>query len=94
MVGDLRDRRGEALPVALEPERHREPAAGRAGHQLLHKFKDGQIVTSGVVKFSALDDLSIPIVGGSGAYRGASGEVGSGKPVKGFDSVDVLELEG
>ena len=59
-----------------------------------YKFKDGQIVTAGLVKFSALDDLAGPIVGGSGAYRGASGQVTSGEPVRGFDSVDVLQLDG
>ena len=59
-----------------------------------YRFRDGQIVTAGLVKFSALDDLAIPIVGGSGAYRGASGQVTSGAPVKGFDSVDVLQLDG
>jgi hypothetical protein len=59
-----------------------------------YRFKDGQIVTAGVAKFSQLENLSIPIVGGSGAYRSASGSVGAGKPVKGFDSVDVLHLDG
>jgi hypothetical protein len=58
-----------------------------------YRFKNGQIVTAGVVKFSQLENLSIPIVGGSGAYRGASGVVSTGKPVKGFDSVDVLRLD-
>jgi hypothetical protein len=59
-----------------------------------YKLRDGQIVTSGLVNFSALDDLTIPIVGGSGAYRGASGELGSGPPEAGFDSIDVLHLDG
>ena len=58
-----------------------------------YRFRDGQVVTSGVVKFTALDDLQIPIVGGSGAYRGASGHIGSGAPVEGYDSVDVLHLD-
>ena len=58
-----------------------------------YKLRDGQVVTSGVVRFTALDDLQIPIVGGSGAYRGASGQVGSGTPVDGYDSVDVLQLD-
>jgi hypothetical protein len=58
-----------------------------------YKFRDGQIVTSGVAKFTALEDLQIPIVGGSGAYRGASGQLGSGQPVEGFESVDVLHLD-
>ena len=59
-----------------------------------YKFRDGQIVTSGVVRFSHLDGLSIPITGGSGAYRGASGHLTLGTPVRGFDSVDVLHLDG
>jgi allene oxide cyclase-like protein len=58
-----------------------------------YKFRDGQIVTSGVVKFTALDDLQVAIVGGSGAYRGASGHIGTGAPVEGYDSVDVLHLD-
>jgi hypothetical protein len=59
-----------------------------------YKFKDGQIVTVGVVRFSQLKNLSVAIVGGSGAYRGASGFLTAGKPVKRFDSVDVLHLDG
>jgi hypothetical protein len=59
-----------------------------------YKFRDGQIVISGLVKFTALEDLQIPIVGGSGAYRGASGHVGGGEPIEGYDSVDVLQLDG
>ena len=58
-----------------------------------YRFKDGQIVTAGVVRFSQLKNLSVPIVGGSGAYPGASGFLTAGKPVKGFDSVDVLHLD-
>jgi hypothetical protein len=58
-----------------------------------YKFKDGQIVIAGVAKFSQLENLSLPIVGGSGAYRGASGFVSAGKPVRGFDSVDILHLD-
>ena len=34
------------------------------------------------------------IVGGSGAHKGASGDITSGKPVEGYDSVDVLHLNG
>jgi hypothetical protein len=59
-----------------------------------YRFRDGQLVMSGIVKFSALDDLAISIVGGSGAYAGASGQVSSGEPVEGYDSVDVLHLDG
>jgi hypothetical protein len=59
-----------------------------------YRFRDGQVVTTGVAKFSALEGLEIPIVGGSGAYRGASGQLGTGAPVEGYDSVDVLHLDG
>jgi len=59
-----------------------------------YNFRDGQIVTAGVVRFSDLESISIPIVGGSGAYRGASGQLTAGEPVKGFASVDVLHLDG
>lgn len=59
-----------------------------------YNFRDGQIVTAGVVRFSQLKNLSIPIVGGSGAYRGASGHLTAGEPVEGFESVDVLHLDG
>ena len=38
--------------------------------------------------------LEFPIVGGSGAYRGAHGQVTPGAPVKGYDGVDVLHLDG
>lgn len=58
-----------------------------------YKFKDGQIVTAGIVNFSQLNGLSIPIIGGSGAYRGATGHLTAGAPVRGFDSVDVLHLD-
>jgi len=57
-----------------------------------YTLRDGQIVTAGVISFSRLSDLRIPIVGGSGAYHGATGELGAGRPEKGFDSVDVLHL--
>ena len=59
-----------------------------------YNFRDGQIVTAGVARFSELEKLSIPIVGGSGAYRGASGHLSAGEPVEGFDSVDILHLDG
>lgn len=58
-------------------------------------FKDGQIVGEGVIRLgSKPGDLRYPIVGGTGAYRGASGEAAAGPPVKGYDSVDVLRLDG
>lgn len=53
-------------------------------------FRNGQIVVAGTLEFS---NPSAPIVGGTGGYRGAHGVAHSGKPVKGYDSVDVLELD-
>ena len=59
-----------------------------------YDLRDGQIVTTGVVRFSDGPGVQIPIVGGSGAYRGATGHVTAGPPVSGFDTVDVLHLDG
>jgi len=59
-----------------------------------YDLADGQIVSAGVVRFTALENLKVPIVGGSGAYRGVRGEIGSGAPEQGFDSVDVLRFGG
>jgi hypothetical protein len=58
-----------------------------------YRFSDGQVVAQGIVNFSKLEGLAIPIVGGSGAYRSASGFLGAGKPVRGYDSVDILHLD-
>ena len=59
-----------------------------------YRFKDGEVVTAGVVVLSAGPATRFPIVGGSGAYRGAHGEVSPGASVKGYDSVDALHLDG
>jgi hypothetical protein len=59
-----------------------------------YRFKDGEVVSAGVVRLSAGPATGFPIVGGSGAYRGAHGEVSAGAPVKGYDGVDVLHLDG
>ena len=41
------------------------------------------------------DDTSeLPIVGGSGAYAGAQGTIKSTKPMKGYDSADVITING
>jgi hypothetical protein len=57
----------------------------------IYSFKNGQIVAVGVVR---LDNPSvrIAVTGGTGAYAKARGEVGAGKPVKGYDTVDVIRL--
>ena len=57
-----------------------------------YRFADGQIVTSGVVRFAELDSLAVAVTGGSGAYRGVRGQAVAGAPAVGADSVDVLEL--
>jgi hypothetical protein len=59
-----------------------------------YRFKDGEVVGTGVVVLSTGGTIRFPIVGGSGAYRGAHGEVTSGKPAKGYQGADVLRLDG
>lgn len=65
-----------------------------------YRLKDGQVVAAGAVRLGDRQSVkgrregAVPIVGGSGAYRGASGEVTPGAPVKGYESVDVLHLDG
>ncbi|HEV2774213.1 MAG TPA: hypothetical protein VGV90_01345 [Solirubrobacteraceae bacterium] len=58
-----------------------------------YKFGDGQIVAAGAARF---DDNSgeVPIVGGSGAYAGARGSVKTAKPMRGYDSADVITIHG
>jgi hypothetical protein len=57
-----------------------------------YRFADGQLAATDVLHLGAPGDAA-SIVGGSGAYRAAGGEVTSGKPGKGYD-VDVLQLDG
>lgn len=58
-----------------------------------YKLGDGQIVAAGTARFN--DDTSeLPIVGGTGAYAGARGAVKTTKPIKGYDSADVLTING
>jgi hypothetical protein len=58
----------------------------------IYHFGDGQVVSEGVVQLDS-SSPTIAIVGGSGAYRSASGEVGAGQPVNGYDTVDMLHLD-
>jgi hypothetical protein len=61
----------------------------------IYRFRSGQVVSQGVVRLgSSPASVRIAIVGGTGAYRSAGGEVGAGAPVKGYDTVDVLHLDG
>ena len=58
------------------------------------QFADGQVVGAGTIRLGGDNpDARFAIVGGTGAYRGASGEAAAGPPVKGYDSVDILELD-
>jgi hypothetical protein len=50
-------------------------------------------VAAGVVTLSEPSGR-FPIVGGSGAYRGASGESVAGPPVQGYDTTEVMHLDG
>jgi hypothetical protein len=59
--------------------------------QTTYVFKDGEVVAAGEVTISD-PAAALPIVGGSGAYTGASGVVNPGQPAKGDDSVDVLHI--
>lgn len=57
-----------------------------------YRLADGDVVSEGVVRLGAGQAARAPIVGGTRAYRTARGEVTAGKPVKGYDSVDVLRV--
>ena len=55
-----------------------------------YRFANGQIVAAGVLNLGGKP--SIPIVSGTGAYRGVRGVTQTGPAAKGFDSVDVLRF--
>ena len=57
-------------------------------------FREGQIAAAGVLRLSAGPGSRFPIVGGTGAYSSARGEVEAVAPVKGFDSAEVLRVVG
>lgn len=57
-----------------------------------YRFDDGQLVLTGVLPVGTVG-TSAPITGGSGAYRGARGEVTTAKPEKGYD-IDILHIDG
>jgi hypothetical protein len=61
----------------------------------IYRFRDGQVVSSGVVRLAGSPSAArIAIVGGTGAYRSVRGEVQAAAPVKGYDTTDVLHLDG
>lgn len=58
-----------------------------------YKLGDGQIVAVGTARFD--DDAGeLPVVGGTGAYAGAHGTIKTTKPMKGYDSADVITING
>jgi hypothetical protein len=58
-----------------------------------YRFADGQFSTVGAIRLGGALGSSATPIAGSGAYRGQRGEVASTKPVKGYDSVDVLRID-
>lgn len=59
-----------------------------------YRLPDGQFSTVGAIRLGAKPGESATPIAGSGAYRGQRGEVASTTPVKGYDSVDVLRIDG
>lgn len=57
-----------------------------------YRLGDGQIVAAGTTRLTAGKPLAV--VGGTGAYAGARGSVRLTQPAKGFDSADVITIDG
>lgn len=57
-----------------------------------YRFGDGQIVAAGTTRLTG--GTPLPVVGGSGAYAGARGSVQLTQPARGFDSADVITIDG
>ena len=57
-----------------------------------YRLARGSILVSGVITLGSPAGTEAAIIGGTGAYRGATGYATPGKPEKGYDSVDVLHL--
>ena len=58
---------------------------------MTYRFADGQVEGAGVA--SLAPGQRVAITGGTGAYKGASGEVETAPPVRGYDTVDILHLQ-
>lgn len=58
-----------------------------------YRLGRGQVVASGVVRLSDRN-ATAGIVGGTRAYRGAKGQISPGAPARGYQSVDVISLDG
>jgi hypothetical protein len=59
-----------------------------------YRLAEGQFATIGAIRLGGRPGASPTPVVGSGAYRGQHGEVASAPPVKGYESVDVLHIDG
>jgi hypothetical protein len=59
-----------------------------------YRLGQGQFATVGAIRLGGKPGASPTPIIGSGAYRGQSGEVASARPVKGYESVDVLHIDG
>jgi len=59
-----------------------------------YRLADGQFATVGAIRLGGRPGASPTPIVGSGAYRGQHGEVASAPPVKGYESVDVLHIDG
>lgn len=59
-----------------------------------YRLADGQFATVGAIRLGGKPGASPTPIVGSGAYRGQHGEVASAAPVKGYESVDVLHIDG
>jgi hypothetical protein len=59
-----------------------------------YRLSHGQFATVGAIRLGGRPGASPTPIIGSGAYRGQHGEVASAPPVKGYESVDVLHIDG
>jgi hypothetical protein len=59
-----------------------------------YRLTEGQFATVGAIRLGGRPGASPTPIIGSGAYRGQHGEVASAPPVKGYESVDVLHIDG
>jgi hypothetical protein len=59
-----------------------------------YRLTEGQFATIGAIRLGGRPGASPTPIIGSGAYRGQHGEVASAPPVKGYESVDVLHIDG
>jgi len=59
-----------------------------------YRLSQGQFATVGAIRVGGRPGASPTPIIGSGAYRGQHGEVASAPPVKGYESVDVLHIDG